>query len=78
MRRMVDSGTQTVWRFFVAALPRVAAVLVPTMIKPPPVLAAEPEDMVVVAGDVLSPLAIIRPPPEVGVVRDDEAEAVKG
>ena len=48
------------------------------MIKPPPVVAAEPEDMVVVAGDVLSPLAIIRPPPEVGVVRDDEAEAVKG
>ena len=51
--------------------------LVPTMMKPPPVVAAEP----VVAGDVpvvLRPLATIRPPPDVGVVRDDEAEAVKG
>ena len=51
--------------------------LVPTMMKPPPVVAAEP----VVAGDVpvvLRPLATIRPPPDVAVVRDDEAEAVKG
>jgi hypothetical protein len=51
------------------------------MMKPPPVVAAEPEPMVVVAGDVpeaLRPLATMRPPPDVGVVRDDEAEAVKG
>ena len=76
--REAESGTRTVWRFLAAPLPRVAAVLVPTMMKPPPEVAAEP----VVVGELpvvaLSPLATIRPPPEVGVVRDDEAEAVKG
>jgi hypothetical protein len=46
------------------------------MMKPPPVVAADPEARVVVAGDV--PLATIRPPPDVGVVWNDEAEAVKG
>lgn len=63
----------TVRRLLTALLPRVAAVLVPTMMKPPPeVAAAELEAMVVVvAGDVLvvlRPLASMRPPPEVDVV----------
>ena len=62
----------TVRRLLTALLPRVAAVLVPTMIKPSPVVAAaEPEAIVVVAGDVpvvLWPLASMRPPPEFDVV----------